>query len=536
MGAGVDNTAQPMRQSETPMTFPDLYSRFSPEEMARIVEVKRFLECIEGDTAFRDSVDSGQFTLEQLQHLRTIGITFDVDEVALMWKAPEIMTALFTQLTVLKSIEELPPEILSAVRPYPLWYLWARFTFLKSNMYRHHNCLTTVMPHKEARFAAWRRRRITATWSELGSYGVNIDHPTLAIELAVGCSVGCYFCAFDAPKLQTVFDYTVPENQAMFRGIAQSLMDVFGQDAAGHALLYWSTEPNDNPHYLDFVKEYQNITSRVVCTCTARYNEEWIRSLIEYYRLGPYPWPRISVLSRKVMQRLHQQFTPDEFRDVYMVMQQRDNEPLREKVPGGRPKMLERLDDISDIREQEEAPQDDGYLPQGSIACVSGLLINIVNKTIKLVSPCYTTEQYPYGYRVFDEATFATASEFDQVLRDMVERKMVLTPYGEMPLRFRDDLQYRQQVEGFELVSRYQVHTFRGNEVWGPLGALIERGDLTYGEVCDALVDQYECDPMLVWTQIQALFDKGFLDELAVSCPPTEVTQGTPTAPTPVGA
>lgn len=526
-----------MHQPEIPTTLSELYSRFSPEEMAFIVQMKRFLECVEGDAAFRKSVDTGHFTPEQLAHLRDIGITFSVNDVALMWKEPETAQALFTTNPIMESVEDVPGNTLEASKHYPLLYVWTRFVFLKNMMNRHNTQRIVVMPSQDPRFAKWRQRRIAATKSELGPYGLSIDHPTLAIELAVGCSVGCYFCAYDAPKLQTVFDYTVPVNRALFRGVAQSLTDVMGPALAGRALLYYSTEPNDNSHYIDFMKAYHEITGRVVCTSTARYDEAWIRNLVAYYREGSYPWPRISVLSRKVMQRLHQQFTPDEFRDVTLVMQQRDNEPLREKVPGGRPKMLERLHNLADSHAPEDVPPVDGSLPQGSIACVSGFLINMIEKTVKLVSPCYTTMQYPYGYRVFDEAQFETVSDFDRIIRAMVDRKMMAKPYPSMPMRFRDDLRYRPQDNGFELTSRYFVHPFKGEQVWGPLGELMARGNLTYGEVCDMLLDTYQCNPMIVAVMIQNLFDRGFLDERDTSYPtPTDTTPVESTTPTPVGA
>jgi hypothetical protein len=256
--------AQSMRQPRIPTGFADLYSRFSPEEMALLMQLKRFFECVQGDQEFRNSVDTGSFTPEQLAYLRDVGVTFDVEEVALLWKGVEANEILSKTIYFITSPDELPAKQLEELQRYPLLYLWARFAFLKSNMYRIHNDSIPDFPTKSDKFAAWRRRRIMATRSELGSYGYTIDHPMLAIELAVGCSVGCYFCAFDAPKLQQVFDYSVPENRELFRGIVRSLTDLMGPRAAGRCLLYWSTEPHDNPHYIDFMKEYEKITGVAV--------------------------------------------------------------------------------------------------------------------------------------------------------------------------------------------------------------------------------------------------------------------------------
>jgi radical SAM family RiPP maturation amino acid epimerase len=537
MGMAVEDKTQAPRQPRIPTSFAELYSRFSSEEMSQIVQLKRFFECIQGDQEFRQSAATGQFTPEQLAYLRDVGVTFDMDEVCAIWKGVETNEVLSDTVYSVTSPDELPADFLKELERYPLLRLWGRFLFLRTNFYRRHNQSVPDFPIPNDRFAAWRRRRIAATKSELGAFGHNIDHPTLAIELAVGCSVGCYFCAFDAPKLQKIFDYSVPENREFFRGIARSLADVMGARVAGQCLLYWSTEPHDNPHYIDFMKEYGKITGVAVCTSTARYDEEWIRNLIAFYRPHVLPWPRISVLSKKVMQKLHRQFTPDEFRDVNLIMQQRESEVYREKVPGGRPKMLKRLEEVKDLRDLEEGHEAENTAPQGSIACISGFHINILEKTVKLTSPCFTTQQYPYGYRTFAAATFETVSDFDRIIRQMVEQKMPLVPYPQMPMRFRDDLRYQPKAGGFDLVSPCQRHHFKGHEVWAPLGELIARGDLTHEAVCDGLLEEPHCNPMMIAAALQYLFDRGFLDELDVCCPPqTDATQGAPNVAAPVTA
>ena len=127
-------------------------------------------------------------------------------------------------------------------------------------------------------------------------------------------------------------------------------------------------------------------------TATARAGESWVRDLIEFYSKGPVPWPRISVLSRGMMRRLHRAFTPMEMRDATLLMQQKDAGVLRAKVPGGRERMLKQLVEADDLRKVDFENLPEGFEPpQGSIACISGFLVNMVNRTVKLISPCYTT-------------------------------------------------------------------------------------------------------------------------------------------------
>lgn len=495
--------------------FVELFARFTEQENRQLAQLKRFLECFQGDKDFHASVESGRFTQQQLDDLLDIGVRFDVEEVALLWRSPELIHKVMASLPRIDSLNELENETLNELCRFPLLYLWMRFSHERERMMGHHKgrVFDLKSQRKTAtaadKFYAWRRRRINATQSELGAFGHILDHPTLALELQVGCTVGCYFCAFDADKLTRVFDYTAADNRDYFRGIAQSLYDAIGAPA-GHALLYWATEPHDNPHYLELIKEYERITGSVVCTATARSEETWIRKLSEYYAEGQYPWPRISVLSRKAMRTLHRQFTPDEFHHVPMLMQQKNSGEQRTMVPGGRERMLKKLEEVNDLRTQEEGDEVP-LIPQGSIACVSGFLINILEKTIRLISPCYTSRQYPYGYRIFDEARFDTVDDFRDALERMIDR-IPSAPYRTMPMRFRDDLKYGDTDDGFELVSPHKVHRFCEDEVWQPLGRLIVEGAFNYEGLCDKLFED-GLNPMKVIASISSLFDQGFLDE-----------------------
>jgi radical SAM family RiPP maturation amino acid epimerase len=438
----------PSADEQGPPKYTDLYTPFTADELTILPQIKRFFECYEGDKELRDNLKAGTATPEQRALLKEIGITFEVEELAPVWNRKETFDR------ALEAPEsDAAKEAIALVEAYPLLHLWGRYRVRRATLYVEQRRWATTTASTSDKYTAWRMRRIAATRSELGPYGYEIDHPSLAVELAVGCSVGCYFCAFDAKRLEKVFDINVPENRALFRGIAASLSGHLGW-SAGHALLYWSTEPADNPHYIEFMKEYLAVTGCVVCTATARADEQWVSDLLAHYRPLNQPWPRISVLTRSMMYKLLKRFTPEQARDMTLLMQQKDGEETRSKVPGGRDKMLARLERYDDLRELEtDRKPEDMVVPQGSIACVSGFLINVIDKTIKLISPCYTTPQYRYGYRVFDQATFTDAGDFDRQIVNMIERKMVFEPHPDMAMRFRDDLRYRPRPDGCRSAS-----------------------------------------------------------------------------------
>ncbi len=284
-------------------------------------------------------------------------------------------------------------------------------------------------------------------------------------------------------------------------------------------MLYWSTEPNDNPHYVKLLGLWQGMTGAKLCTATARANEEWVRELVDYYSREPVvPWPRISVLTRRIMNRLHKTFTPMELRDTTLLMQQSDGEDLRAKVPGGRDRMLKRLVAADDLRDVDFENLPEGFEPpQGSIACVSGLLVNMVNRTVKLISPCYTTMEYTYGYRVYDETTFHGSEGFAAALRRLIGRSMVVRPYPEMPVRWRDDLKMVPRPDGFTLLSPTTRRDFRRGEVHRRVAELIEPGDLNYGQVCDALSDNPQIGPLNAAVLLDSLFRRGYMCEMAIT-------------------
>ncbi|MBL4692055.1 MAG: radical SAM family RiPP maturation amino acid epimerase [Magnetovibrio sp.] len=491
--------------------------------MESLSQIKRYMECVQGDKDFREASNTGEFSADQRAYLKEVGVMFEPEELSVLWEQPEAMIEVYQQMAEIDNYDDLSENVRTLIASSPILEIWMRYRTIRGGMYKKHAKAIPLLDFGDPRFNAWRKRRIMSTRSELGNYGHQIDHPSLAIELQVGCSVGCGFCAFDAPKLTKVFDYTAPGNKEFFEGIATVLTKLMGPVGASHALLYWSTEPHDNPNYIDFMKSYEKITGYSVCTATARSDERWIRDLIAYYRKFPAPWPRISVLSKKIMQKLHRQFTPYEFRDVGLLMQQSDAEVFREKVPGGRDKMMEKLKAGSDLRDMEEPNIDLVKVAQGSIACVSGFLINAITKTVMLSSPCYTSVTHRYGYRVFDQGTFETPEDLERVMRDMVERCMPLSPYPEMPMRFRDDFSFRAKEGGFDLVSPNQIHHFNDSPVWKPLGSLIDGGTLNYEALIDALVCDHGINLMIASAAVRNLFDGAFLDELGLDAKASNV-------------
>ena len=498
--------------------YVDTFSGYSPAQIQTICEVKRFVECYHGDRVFRAAAEAGgAFTDEQRRTLRETGVSFALEAMAPMWLHKEIVDQVHILVAQYNSLDEAPPEVQAALAPYPEMRLWLEWRHRVDKSSMIHKILSSSMENDSPEYTAWRRRRVGAVRNELGAFGWALDNPSFAVEMGVGCSVGCGFCAFDAGKLETVFDLSRPRNRELVADVAVGMMKTFGWPAA-HGMLYWSTEPHDNPHYVRLLEFWQQLTGAALCTATARADEEWVGKLIGYYSKVPVQWPRISVLSRKIMYRLHRTFTPLQMRDTTLLMQQKDSEDLRAKVPGGRERMLKQLVDADDMRDVDFENLPEGFEPpQGSIACISGPLVNMVNRTIKLISPCYTTMEYRYGYRVLDETTFGRDGDFENALRRIVARSMVVKPYPEMPVRWRDDLKAVPHPDGFTLLSPTVRRDFYRGEIHSLTAELVGRGDLTYEQVYQAMSENERVGPISALAVIDSLFNKGFLCEMAIT-------------------
>lgn len=492
--------------TENTNNYKQVIDAFTREELQLISQAKRFLEYYQGDMEFRTAVNAGRITSKQQRRLQQIGIHFQPQEMALLWKKPELLQDYIKQSHA-ASPSDIPAEDREQIKKYPLLELWLRFLLRKKEQFKK-VCEEHRPVSQNARFQSWHKRRVSAAESELGAYNHYIDHPFLGLELCDGCSVQCWFCAFSAKKLQNVLDYN--QNRFFFRDIVQDCVDIFGSKATGHALLYYATEPFDNPHYIDYMRDFENITGCTVCTSTAVCtNKVWIDDLLAFYRPKNQPWPRLSVLSTKMLHKIHDQHTPDELRDCSLLMQMKDSE--REKVSGGKI-----LDKKNDMRQRDSTNYMQEVIPQGSIACVTGFYVNLVRKDIKLVSPCYTSDKWPYGYRVFDEAQFESAADFKQVLLEMIEHNMPEAPPAYMPFQLRDDLIFKPLDNGFDLVSPNQIHHFQNKSVFQALRDLLASSTVSFQEASDVLVDTYGQSLFEVHAALKHMFDAGFLDEVSL--------------------
>ena len=83
---------------------------------------------------------------------------------------------------------------------------------------------------------------------------------------------------------------------------------------------------------------------------------------------------------------------------------------------------------------------------------------------------------------------------------------------------WRDDLQYREQISGFDLVSPTQYHKFRDHELYSYFGKLVssqsQPSPLTFSQVKEQILQSTDkWDVFMLDVFIKKFFDSGFISE-----------------------
>ena len=473
------------------MTLPQdeyraIFDGYTPEQKHNLAHVKRFMERLVTDPKFREELG------ENMDNLKPFAESYGIDV------DPKLMLPLFSR-------DHLKSRHKEEEAQWPLSKLWTEYI---DSMMAHRDHLRDhgATEHANPPFHGWRERQIARGMSELGVSGPNITHPIVAYELSDGCSVGCWFCGISAERFQGYQPYT-EEVAKLWRGMLQVMVDRFGT-AAQTGFCYWATDPMDNPDYDKFIEDHYHVTGFLPQTTSAAPLKDValtrrVMALFDKYRCVT---NRFSIVNLKIFNKVHEEFTAEELMGVELVSQ--NHEAIMSKANAGRAReRREKLraagkDDKISIGEDDHA----------TIACVSGFLINLPLRTVRMVSPTRGGERWPLGYRVYDERKFETVEEFAEVIDELIERHCGNELKPNDVLAFRPDLEYTEFEDGFELRNSTMIHTFRGLDYAARLGRLVAEGDLTVGQVQAELIAN-GADVFMVCETLQGLFAQGLFDD-----------------------
>ena len=155
---------------------------------------------------------------------------------------------------------------------------------------------------------------------------------------------------------------------------------------------------------------------------------------------------------------------------------------------------------------------DESEIETSTIACISGFLINMVEGTIKLISPRPASSEYPLGYRVYGEGTFTNGDEFREQLKRLTSAQVMPSTVGvDFPVALRSDLRWKVDDRGLVLESSYVRLTFDGlpNAKLETMGALLAEGHHT----ASSLALKLDSDLATTFLILNRMLGAGALEE-----------------------
>ena len=137
----------------------------------------------------------------------------------------------------------------------------------------------------------------------------------------------------------------------------------------------------------------------------------------------------------------------------------------------------------------------------------------MVDRSIQLVTPCPVSERWPLGYIVYERANFEDEMDLEHTIERMISAHMSTEIPADRPLRFRSDLKYSSEPDGFRLASPYANLAFRDNPLLEVLGNVISEGKSCLSHITNYFREEFGVEHDICRSWITLLFENGVLDE-----------------------
>ena len=354
-------------------------------------QVKRFVECWQGDDRFRTALAAAPD-----EAVRARGLDIDPRAVATVWRPDAASDPRSAEARAMRRIRR------------------RMVSFLEF-------CANDV--GSTGAYRSWRARQVARSAFASGPTFAPLSlHLPFAIELTRGCSLGCWFCALSASRLEATLELDLPGWNAMLLALRRQ----FGKSAC-RGFLYWATDPLDHPRYEVYAEAFRKVLGRFPMTTTAVATRDLdrVRRLISLAVRGDCPALRLSVVTRRNLDTLHAAFSAEELGDVDLVMVNRESVLALAEAGYARRRFStnsKRGDAERAKLERMNRIDDRETLSHDTIACVSGFLIQPLERRIRLISPEPASDRWPDGFAVFDEVEFEAGDAIDASLELLATR------------------------------------------------------------------------------------------------------------------
>ena len=442
-----------------------------------IPKIKRFLELYCGDSDFRDELMKNEVSSRYCN--------MDSEKI-------EELRPLWDNSFVCDQNDMISNEVIE-------------YRNFNNNKINWRNMVKKECESSNSRFAAWRKRQINRCQIEVG---INVNdrliHAPIMYELAKGCSVGCSFCALDAKAFEKAQPFT-KENEMCWREMLNSVKKVIGE-AAKWGTCYFATEPLDNPDYESFCLEFSKVFGVFPQTTTAiaAKNMERTKRLLKLSRENGGYIDRFSILNLKTLHKIFDNFTPEELSYVELILQ--NDESFSIKSISGR-----------ELKKLEES----GYGNEDNVAttinCLTGFVVNIVDKTCMLISPCRASKKNPNGYKIHGKGYYTDSSSYEELLNKLISEKMYESVEELSVIKLRDGLTIDIEKDSFEILDNHDKLIFRNfidKEYVKSLLTYINEGKYSAQRIAMLLFYSKGIEEKLTIDTLEYLFNYGILEEV----------------------